>query len=691
MLTTLTAALSLAASLAIEVPYLPQTDALCGGAAAAMVFRYWGDTHADVQQFAPLVDRRAGGIASDVLAVAIRSKGWRTARIDGSLEALQVRMREGEPVIVLLPDRGKLYHYVVVTAVSDDAVVVHDPAWGPSRSIRAPEFERAWQAAHYWSLVIRPPDTQVLVVSGFSRTVSNGGSEKTRRAYDATASDAADAGRVLLDPPRDLSTRPIDTCDARLNRAVDEIRRRGIDQADALLADVRTVCPNAAGPLRELSGVRFAQRRWHDASALARDALRLDPHDSYALDVLGSSLFMQDDAIGALRAWNQIGKPRVNRVRIDGLHHTRYQTVAERLAIQPNMLLTAELFERARRRLDALPDRAAARLAVRPEADGFATVDVVVVELAGVPRGAVEWAGAAARATTNREMATALPGADGQGGVWSATWRWWSNRPGVSVGFAAPHVGDLPGVWRFEGAWQSDTYRTATSSPTVESRTHGSLSVSDWLSGGVRYQISTGLDSWSGGQKTVSIGAALERVAFGDRLSLSIESAQWTPLNSGSAFRSVGAHAIARSSAEMHGWVVRASAGFERVSDAAPFALWPGAGEGQVRGTLLRAHPLLSDGVVDVGGSSAFGRTLTSGGMELQRWFERPALVRLGIAGFADLACASRRADSGRTPIHTDVGTGLRIAIPGTPGVLRADVAHGLRDGANALTIGWQF
>jgi hypothetical protein len=440
-----------------------------------------------------------------------------------------------------------------------------------------------------------------------------------------------------------------------------------------------------------LSGVRFAERRWHDASALARDALRLDPHDNYALDVLGSSLFMQGDAIGALRAWNQIGKPRVNRVRIDGLHHTRYQTIAELLAIQPNMLLTAELFERARRRLDALPDRVATRLAVRPEADGFATVDVVVVELAGVPSGAVEWAGAAARATTNREVATALPGVDGQGGVWSATWRWWSNRPGVSVGFAAPRMGGLPGVWRFEGGWQSDTYRTTTLWQTVESRTHGGLAVSDWLSGGVRYQISTGLDSWSGGQKTVSIGAALERVAFGDRLSLSIEAAQWAPLNSGSAFRSIGVHAIARSSVETRGWVIRAGAGFERVSDAAPFALWPGAGEGQVRGTLLRAHPLLRDGVVDLGGSTAFGRTLTSGGIELQRWLERPALVRLGIAGFADLACASRQADFGRTPIHADVGAGLRIRIPGTPGVLRADVAHGLRDGANALTVGWQF
>jgi len=38
----------------LDVPYLPQTDLLCGGAAAAMVFRYWGDLHADAAPFAPL-------------------------------------------------------------------------------------------------------------------------------------------------------------------------------------------------------------------------------------------------------------------------------------------------------------------------------------------------------------------------------------------------------------------------------------------------------------------------------------------------------------------------------------------------------------------------------------------------------------------------------------------------------------
>ena len=103
-------------------------------------------------------------------------------------------------------------------------------------------------------------------------------------------------------------------CDARLNGALDEIRALGLDRADALLNGVRAECPDASGAIRELSGVRFAQRRWSDAAALAREALHRSPRDEYALDVLGSSLFMQGDEAGALRAWNRIGKPRVKTV-----------------------------------------------------------------------------------------------------------------------------------------------------------------------------------------------------------------------------------------------------------------------------------------------------------------------------------------------------------------------------------------
>src|SRR6266536_2941181 len=184
MITTLAAALSLAASVAIDVPYLPQTNALCGGAAAAMVFRYWGDAHADPQEFAPLVDRRAGGIADDVLVDAVRRRGWQAVRSSGSRDALSASLAAGRPVIVLVEDRSARYHYVVVTGESADSLIVHDPSLGPSRNIAREEFDRRWRASGFWALVVLPPP--------------DAGSERTR----PTTND--DVGRVLdneLSPP----------------------------------------------------------------------------------------------------------------------------------------------------------------------------------------------------------------------------------------------------------------------------------------------------------------------------------------------------------------------------------------------------------------------------------------------------------------------------------------------------------
>jgi hypothetical protein len=143
-----------------------------------------------------------------------------------------------------------------------------------------------------------------------------------------------------------------------------------------------------------------------------------------------------------------------------------------------------------------------------------------------------------------------------------------------------------------------------------------------------------------------------------------------------------------QSAADLEPWRSVGQVGIEGVSDAAPFGLWPGAGDGRARAPLLRAHPLLHDGIVDLT-RSAFGRELAYGSVETQRWLERPSLVRVGIAGFADVARATRRADAAPPAAQVDVGAGVRVRIPGAAGLLRVDVAHGIRDGANALTFGW--
>jgi ABC-type bacteriocin/lantibiotic exporter with double-glycine peptidase domain len=144
------------ASLSLTVPYLKQPKMLCGGAAATMVLRFWGEASADARQFEPFIDRKAGGIATDVLAQAVENRSWRAVQFKGSVESVRERLEAGQPVIVLTHERGERYHYVVVVGFTAEEIVVHDPARGPSRRIKVDRFVRDWNAAGSWSLLILP-------------------------------------------------------------------------------------------------------------------------------------------------------------------------------------------------------------------------------------------------------------------------------------------------------------------------------------------------------------------------------------------------------------------------------------------------------------------------------------------------------------------------------------------------------
>ena len=140
----------------LPVPYIRQPKALCGGAAATMVFRYWGDEKTDVRQFAPLVDHRAGGIASDALARAIEDQAWRTVQFRGSIDSMKERIRAGQPVIALTREGRERFHYVVTVGFGGDHIVLHDPARGPFRRVPLDRFVRAWDAAGSWALLVLP-------------------------------------------------------------------------------------------------------------------------------------------------------------------------------------------------------------------------------------------------------------------------------------------------------------------------------------------------------------------------------------------------------------------------------------------------------------------------------------------------------------------------------------------------------
>jgi hypothetical protein len=700
----------------LAVPYLPQTEALCGGAAAAMVFRYWGDRHADVQQFARLVDRRAGGIPDTVLVAAIEAGGWRTERIEGTIDALGTRLERGQPVILLLEDRPSRYHFVVAVGADAGQVTVHDPTWGPARRYTHGALVEQWKRSGYWGLVVEPGSAGVTptTVPEADRTRRRDGSpgDAVARSFSSTPHPASGAASS-----RD-STEAAAACQRAMDEAVAAVGIRGLDAADEALGTARAQCPRSSRPVSELAGVRFAQHRFAEASALAGQAVTLDPTDEYAWNVLASSRFVQDDVEGAVQAWNAIGRPMLDSVVIEGLTRTRYAAFAQMLPLEPNTLVTSGDLALTARRVSELPDITGSRVSLTPDDDGWATVRVGVVERRLRPRGAAAWALAAARTAAERELRVGVPGWNGEGEAWSGSWRWWQDRPRVAVALAAPAASPAGGVWRVNGSWMAQRYRlpdrptdTGTDAgsslpgePRREARLYGGISRSNWVSPNLRYDLSAGLGAWDRERRAVAIGGELDRRFARDHVQLAGSVRSWWAIGDVTAedgdaeghFRTASARATLRLPDEDRVWSGHASVGVAVASVRAPLSEWPAPGDADAQSPLLRAHGLTRRGIVD---SPAFGRRLAFTSVEGRRWLPQPALIRVGIAAFMDAARARKgtmpsvgdRASGGDDgPLLVDVGVGLRISWPGRNAVLRVDYGRGLRDGANAVSIGWQ-
>ena len=653
----------------IDVPYLSQTEALCGGAALAMVLRYWGERQVYAEDFAALVDWSAAGIRTDVLAAAARRRGWQaflftgTATLSG--EWIRHHVDRRRPVVALIEERPGTFHYVVVVGWTADTVIAHDPARAPFRVMARTEFAHAWARAGQWALLLLPTEARL--------------------------------ERELPSPPPSADpVRAVDTCGALVEESVLRARSGDVRAAEDGLRAAIVFCPTDASPWRELAGLRFLESRWAEASRSAERAVRLGatgPDDAHTWELLGTSRFLDENHDRALDAWNRIDRPHVDIVNVEGGDRTRRPIIDDLLNLAPRTLLTANLLRRTRHRLEELPAAAASSVSFRPIDGGLAEVDATIDERPTVPWGVVPVAAAAGRAWAVREVRIDIAGPTSRGELWSGSWRWADARPRIAFTLAVPAPGRLPGVATLEASWERQSYRAPLRTADAglnglqrNDRRRAALGFSDWATGNLRWHAGGGLDRW-GDDSHFSADTALDLRLASDRLSFGVEAAGWIPLQSGRRFVRGSLSAAWRSAPDTPGPSWSASTGFIVASRAAPFDLWPGAGTGHARPTLLRAHPLLNHGVVE---GAVFGRRLAHASAEYQHPLRTGIWGRLHLAGFADAARAWQHIEGRSAPLHVDVGTGLRIAAPGLGGTVRLDVARGLRDGRVVFSTGWR-
>jgi ABC-type bacteriocin/lantibiotic exporter with double-glycine peptidase domain len=149
----------------IDVPFVRQEPDGCGAAALAMVQDYWAVHRASVNPAdAPAIQRRLyvpaeRGIPASAMRDYLQGLGFRTFVLSGEFQDLMRHVSQGRPLITAIRSGKDTLHYVVVTGVSDAAVLVNDPADRKLRKYDRREFEKRWDATGRWTLLAVPPES----------------------------------------------------------------------------------------------------------------------------------------------------------------------------------------------------------------------------------------------------------------------------------------------------------------------------------------------------------------------------------------------------------------------------------------------------------------------------------------------------------------------------------------------------
>ena len=621
-----------------------------------MVERWWGRRGVYAEDFAALVRPARGGILTTDLEAAARAGGWDARVLAGMPELVQRTLRDGVPVIALIqvgPDR---YHYVVLVRWSDGHVVFHDPAGAPFTTSTEARFLTRWTGARRWTLAVRPAPVVVA----------------------APPAPSAD--------PTPTEAMP---CPPWLDRALDAAASGQLDGAVQLLGEAARTCPTEPLVIRELAGIRFKQKRFAEAIPLARHYVALAPADGLGWQLLAGSRYLTGDVDDALEAWNRIGRPTVDLVRIDGTRRVRFHPIAAAISVPHGTVLSPSRLALARRRLAEIPAFRGSMVEYRPVQGGLVEIRAAVDERPTVgPAWRLALTGLV-RAAAQHEVGLDVATPTGAGELWSTSWRWEAARPRALFRLAVPAQLGVPGVVRLESGWERFRFGLGPASATIQEETRRSTFVGfgGWVAAGVRPSAAFRFERWSADRSYLAISLGTELHARGDRLTLTATGERAVALKSHPSYTRADAGGSWASALGLGRPAWSARLGADWASPDAPLGTRPMAGSNLAWAIPLRAHPAVSGGLL--AGRNA-GRAIIHGGIAGDHPVYRvgPLVVAAGlfvdgaqVIGPADQAVGDR--------FYLDGGAGLRLGLAdGQLGVLRIDLATGLADRRSALSIG---
>jgi len=459
------------------------------------------------------------------------------------------------------------------------------------------------------------------------------------------------------------------------------------DAAREQLAAVAAWCPGSSAPLRELAALEFRHESWSRASEFAAEAVRRVPGDRFAWKLLATSRFLAGQREAALAAWNRVDEPRLDLVQINGFQQTPSSVAYAYLGEESGTILTPQRLRRVQRRIEELPAAQFSRVSYRPLSGGKAELEVNVVERPAFTSPLSLLLHSAVRAASDRAIGVEAFGLAASGDSLRISGQWRPNRSYGALAASAPHFLGLPGMFTAEAIWDEQSYRvppaSLESAPIREQRERASASLAHWWGADTRVAVTAAGDVWRTRGRYLSFSGDLDQRLVGDHVAVGGSAAGWWSLAS-APFYATSVRASVRSRKTPERPRARLDASYEWASTRAPLALWAGAGTGSGRALLLRAHPLVRNGVIQGAtlGQQVLGATLQG---EIPVGSLGPLTMRAAV--FVD--GAKIIVPAGRATL-VDTGLGLRLQPPGWKSALRLDLATPWGSLHPQVSVGWQ-
>ncbi|MGH9356165.1 MAG: tetratricopeptide repeat protein, partial [Terriglobia bacterium] len=120
----------------------------------------------------------------------------------------------------------------------------------------------------------------------------------------------------------------------------------------------------------ELAGVAFTRKNCGAAKTYLRRALKIDPHDAYALNFLATIYDLDGNLPAALKYWNRLQQPRIRDIRVTPQPSVNPVLLNRAFAFSPDATLEASQWLTTQARIDSFGIFLRPRLDLTPLPDG---------------------------------------------------------------------------------------------------------------------------------------------------------------------------------------------------------------------------------------------------------------------------------------------------------------------------------